>query len=85
MFDSIFTDFGIRNGHITEANPFMRFIYENNIATFYSIKIILPLLFMYIITKFQPRRYLQILIGGALLLYSFVLLQHLFWMSLLIG
>ncbi|MFJ8064682.1 DUF5658 family protein [Psychrobacillus sp. NPDC096426] len=84
IFDSIFTDFGIRNGHISEANPFMRFVYESNIAIFYSIKIILPLLLMFVITKFQPRKYVQILIGIALLLYTFVLFQHFFWIALLI-
>ncbi|MDI2587522.1 DUF5658 family protein [Psychrobacillus sp. NEAU-3TGS] len=83
IFDSIFTDFGIRYGHISEANPFMRFVYENNIAIFYSIKIILPLLFMYIITKFQTRKYMQLLIGFTLLLYTLVLFQHFFWISLL--
>ncbi|WP_144513797.1 DUF5658 family protein [Bacillus sp. FJAT-22090] len=84
IFDSLFTDYGIRNGHISEANPIMRFIYERNIYSFYLIKIILPLLFMYVIAQFKPKKYLQILIGATLLLYTFVLFQHLFWISLLI-
>ncbi|WP_221887499.1 DUF5658 family protein [Psychrobacillus soli] len=83
IFDSISTDFGIRNGHISEANPLMRFIYESNIPTFYLIKIILPLLFMYIITKLQPKKYMQFLIIVALLLYTLVLMQHLYWITLI--
>lgn len=83
IFDTISTDFGIRQGHITEANPLMRFIYENNIPFFYSIKIILPLLFIYIITKLQPKKYIQFLIIMALILYTFVLFQHLYWITLI--
>ncbi|MFJ7970313.1 DUF5658 family protein [Psychrobacillus sp. NPDC096389] len=85
IFDSISTDFGIRKGHISEANPLMRFVYETNIPIFYSIKIILPLLFMYIITKLQPKKYMQFLIIVALLLYTFVLFQHLYWITIIIS
>ncbi|WP_391122985.1 DUF5658 family protein [Psychrobacillus sp. L3] len=83
IFDSFFTYFGIRNDHITEANPLMHFVYETNIPGFYLLKICLPLLLIYLLTKLQPNRHIQILLSIAIILYTFVFLQHLFWISLL--
>jgi hypothetical protein len=81
--DSFFTDFGIRNNHITEANPLMRFIYETSVFGFYSIKIGLPFLLLYILTKIEPKKYLQLLMGTTLFLYSCVLCLHILWISLI--
>ena len=83
ILDCLITDFGLRNNHITEANPLMRIVYGNSVPAFYAIKIVLPLLLLYIMTKFEPRRYLQLLIAGTLFLYAFVLVQHIYWLSLL--
>lgn len=82
IFDSIVTDFGISNNYISEANPLMRIIYETSVPGFYAIKIILPLLLMYFISKFEPKSYLQLLIAAALFLYAFVLFQHIYWLYL---
>ncbi|WP_223145585.1 DUF5658 family protein [Sporosarcina sp. ANT_H38] len=79
--DSFFTDFGIQKKYITEANPLMRFIYDTSIWGFYSIKIGLPLVLLYLLTKIEPKGYLKLLVGAAILLYSFVLFQHIYWIS----
>ncbi|WP_231687448.1 DUF5658 family protein [Bacillus sp. FJAT-22090] len=51
ILDSIFTDYGIRNNHISEANPLIQLLYDTSIVGFYFIKISLPLLLIYIMTK----------------------------------
>lgn len=81
--DSFITHFGLSNGYIEEANPIMRFVYETSILGFFSIKIILPILFIWIITKLKPNAFLQLLIAGALFLYAFVLFKHVYWLYLL--
>lgn len=83
IFDSLFTDFGIKNNIISEANPLMRFVYESSIFGFYFLKISLPIVLLYVITKFELKRYIRILIGITLLLYIFVLFQHSLWITLL--
>ncbi|MFF2753555.1 DUF5658 family protein [Psychrobacillus sp. NPDC058041] len=85
ILDSIFTDFGIRNNHITEANPIMRVIYESSILGFYAIKIFLPLLLIYITTKLHLKKIIQLLIGATLLIYTYLLAQHIYWLSLIIS
>lgn len=79
IVDSILTDIGIRNHHISEANPLMRFFYEWNIPSFYTIKITLPLLLIYIMTKLPPKRYIHLLIYLTLFLYTLTLFQHIRW------
>lgn len=79
--DSLLTDFGIRNYYITEANPLMNYLYETSVFGFYMIKIGLPLLLLYFITKIEPRNYLQLLVGSTLFLYSCVLCLHIIWIS----
>ena len=81
--DSLITHFGLSNSYIEEANPLMRYVYENSVLIFFSIKIVLPILFMYIMTKLKPKAYLQLLIAGALFLYAFVLFKHIFWLYML--
>ncbi|MDF2065931.1 DUF5658 family protein [Bacillus sp. Cr_A10] len=80
----MFTDYGIRNNHISEANPLMKLLYDTSIVGFYFIKISLPLLLIYIMTKVQPKRYIRLLLVVALLIYSGVLFQHFFWISMLV-
>ena len=81
--DSFITHFGLSNGYIEEANPLMRYMYETSIPGFFSIKIILPILFILIITKLKPNAFLQLLIAGALFLYAFVLFKHIYWIYVL--
>lgn len=80
--DSFFTDFGIQKQYITEANPLMASIYDTSIFGFYALKICLPCVLLYLLTKIEPKRYIKLLIGSAILLYSVVLFQHIYWISL---
>ena len=80
-FDTVFTDYGLRHEHITEANPLMRTLYEMNIVGFYLIKIGLPLLLMYLLTKLPQKKYLTLLIITTIILYLSVFLQHAFWIT----
>ncbi len=84
VVDSFFTDFGIQKLYITEANPLMAFIYDTSIWGFYTLKISLPCVLLYLLTKIEPKRYLKLLIGAAILLYSVVLVQHIYWLSLVL-
>ncbi|MGE7622467.1 DUF5658 family protein [Viridibacillus sp. NPDC096237] len=84
ILDSIFTDFGIRNNHITEANPLMRIMYEYSVIGFYSLKITLPFLLLYNLSKIQLRKSLQLLMGAAIILYTVVFFQHILWISLVV-
>ena len=81
--DCLMTHFGLSNGYIEEANPLMLYVYEASIVGFFSIKILLPLLFIYIMTKLKPKAYLQLLIAGALFLYAFVMFKHVYWLYVL--
>lgn len=82
VFDTVFTDFGIRHEHIEEANPVMRFVYDTSIFGFYLTKISLPLLLIFFITKVKPKPYFRLLIGSTVLLYFVVLCKHAFWLTL---
>ena len=84
MFDSFFTDFGIQKQYITEANPITAFIYDTSILGFYALKISLPCILLYLLTRIEPKRYLKLLIGSTILLYSVVLGQHIYWISLVL-
>ena len=85
IFDSFFSDYGIRNHYITEANPIMRLVYDTSIIGFYAIKISLPVVFLLVITKIEPKKYLQIITGFTLLLYTFILFLHISWISILLS
>lgn len=81
ILDSFFTDFGIRNNHIQEANPLVSIIYDSSIIGFYTIKIGLPILLIYIFTKIDSKPYLRILVRLTLLFYVLVLAMHIVWFS----
>ena len=80
--DTIFTDIGIQNGYIEEANPIMRVVYETNTTAFYLIKISLPLILLFLIANMKPKLYFRLLISATLLLYFLVLCKHAYWMVL---
>uniref|UniRef100_UPI00406BED95 DUF5658 family protein n=1 Tax=Sporosarcina sp. FSL K6-1540 TaxID=2921555 RepID=UPI00406BED95 len=84
VVDSFFTDFGIQKQYITEANPLMALIYDTNIWGFYALKISLPCVLLYLLTEIEQKRYLKLLVGSAILLYSVVLFQHIYWISLVL-
>jgi hypothetical protein len=84
FLDSLFTDIGIRQNFITEANPIMKYIYDTSVFGFYALKISLPLFLLLLLSKIKPKKYLKVLISSAIILYTAVLFLHFFWISLAI-
>ena len=80
--DAIFTDLGLRQGLIQEANPITRYIYDTDVFLFYLLKFCLPLLLLYLVTVVAPRFYLRFLVALSLLLYVLVICTHIFWIVL---
>ncbi|WP_172369510.1 DUF5658 family protein [Sporosarcina jiandibaonis] len=84
FLDSLFTDIGIRQNYITEANPIMKNIYDTSVFGFYALKISLPLFLLSLLSKIKPKKYLKVLLSSAVTLYTVVLFLHFFWISLAI-
>ncbi len=82
--DALFTDFGIRNHHISEANPMMNWIYTNSILGFYGMKILLPLLLVWILRKIQPTMLIKLLMNTAVYLYCMILILHFTWLGMIV-
>ena len=80
--DAFFTDFGIQNHYITEANPVMRIIYEVSLIGFYFIKIALPVLLIGIVSKLESKPYIVTLMNIAVFLYVSVLMLHFSWLTI---
>ncbi len=79
IFDTVFTHLGLQGGHITEANPLMRYLYDFHVGLFFLIKLILPILLIWLVTRLEPKPYIQLMIAGAIFIYTFVLLKHVYW------
>lgn len=79
MIDAIFTDFGIRFGHIEEANPFVRSLYEKNVIAFYLLKASLPILLYILMHYMKPSFIIKNLLIVALIIYTLVILIHISW------
>lgn len=80
LVDAVFTDYGLRSGHIQEANLWIAILYERSIMLFYIIKLGLPLLLLYIVTLSKSGIWLRISITTALFVYIAVLFVHVFWL-----
>lgn len=85
FLDSLFTDIGIRQNYITEANPIMQNIYDTSVFGFYALKISLPLFLLTLLSKLKPKKYLKVLLSSTVILYAVVLFLHFFWISLAIN
>lgn len=85
VIDAIFTDLGIRNGHIQEVNPLMKFIYEMNIVVFYLSKIILPIILLSLMHFVKPSTLLRNLIIISLIAYVLVISMHIYWVIIVIA
>ena len=81
-FDAFFTDFGIQNHLITEANPIMSIIYEVNLLGFYFIKIALPVLLIGILSRLESKPFIVIFLHIAISIYVCVLLLHFSWLGI---
>lgn len=75
-FDAAATDFGLQKGYIKEANPIMRAVYEESRFVFYTIKLSLPLLLMWIFPRAANQRRLLVLAGACLAVYGAVSALH---------
>ncbi|MDV6379156.1 DUF5658 family protein [Sporosarcina sp. GW1-11] len=80
VLDAVFTDYGLRSGHIQEANLLVAFLYEQSIALFYIVKLGLPLLLLYIVTISKSGIWLRVSLTTALFLYIVVMFVHVFWL-----
>ena len=63
ILDSLFTDIGIRQNLIQEANPIMKSLYETSVLGFYTLKISLPILLLSLLSKIQTKIYLKFLLS----------------------
>ncbi|WP_096153442.1 MULTISPECIES: DUF5658 family protein [Bacillus] len=86
VLDTIATFIGLHLGLITEANPFMAFLYETEPVLFVFVKLLLSLcLLLFILLKKVPTSNLvKVLSVLALISYSSVSLLHLTWITALI-
>lgn len=85
MLDAIFTDFGIRYGHIEEANPFVRSLYEMNVFAFYLLKASLPILLYVLMHNMRPSLLIRNLLVVALIVYTSVIFIHVSWIIIVIA
>lgn len=79
MIDAIFTDFGIRYGHIEEANPFVRYLYDMNVIAFYLLKASLPFVLFILMHYMKPSSFIKNLLVVALVVYTVVIFIHISW------
>lgn len=79
MIDAIFTDFGIRFGHIEEANPLVRSLYDMNVIAFYLLKASLPILLFILMHYMRPSLIIRNLLIVALIIYTVIILIHISW------
>ncbi|MGX9133339.1 DUF5658 family protein [Rummeliibacillus sp. JY-2-4R] len=82
--DALFTDFGIRHHHISEANPMMNWIYTNDIVGFYGMKIMMPLFLVWILSKIRPTKLINFLMITAVCIYSVIILIHFIWIGMIL-
>ncbi|WP_051210563.1 DUF5658 family protein [Sporosarcina ureae] len=80
LLDAVFTDYGLRLGHIDEANLLVAFLYEQSIPLFYVVKLGLPLILLYIVTVSSSGIVVRIALTTALFIYIAVLCMHIFWL-----
>lgn len=85
MIDAIFTDFGIRYGHIQEANPFVRSLYDMNVIVFYMMKAGLPILLFILMQYMKPSQLVRNFIVVALIIYTLIILVHISWIIVVIA
>lgn len=80
--DAVFTDIGLRFFLIDELNPIVKRIYEWNIVSYYAMKLLLPMLLIVIYYFTKNRKWINPCILLTVVLYFFVNIYHLIWISL---
>lgn len=80
--DAFFTDIGLVMNVIDEANPLIKWVYNQSIIIFYGVKMVLPAIFL-VLVRLQPLS--SIMQKGSsmlLILYVGINTYHIFWLSL---
>ncbi|WP_404330876.1 DUF5658 family protein [Mesobacillus maritimus] len=85
IFDAFVTYYGLKNGLITEMNPFMDKLYQANSSLFILMKLSLSLfLYLFILFKVVPSsRLVKSVAFMASGMYTIVFGLHCFWLFLL--
>jgi|GEM_PF-2587071 len=81
FLDAMFTDLGLHLQFIEEMNPVIRHIYDWNVAGFYLIKLLLPLLLMLLYPRIQARPWVSPALTVTVTIYAAVNIYHLVWLS----
>lgn len=81
LFDAAATDAGIRMQAIGEWNPFAGWLYEKDVALFYGVKLMMPLLLLILLRRndLNGSRRIGRLLGIAVVAYGAVACYHLGW------
>jgi len=85
LLDAGFTDFGLRHGFVTEANPLMDWLYQCHIGLFYLIKIMFPILLIYLFHShfhiFEKNKWIRLMYIFCFVSYVLVSIWHFVWMG----
>lgn len=84
FLDAVFTHYGLNGGYISEANRFVSILYEQSILLYYTVKLGLPLVLLYLVMNRTLGVFVKVLLTTALFLYIAVLFIHLFWLIVMI-
>ncbi len=84
LIDGLLTYWGLYTGTISEANPFMRWVWNVSPETFIGLKIFLSCILIVLANctyRFQFQVFLCYVLTGINVIYSGVLLLHLYWVT----
>ncbi|XID96198.1 DUF5658 family protein [Paenibacillaceae bacterium WGS1546] len=89
LFDAAATDAGIRMQAIGEWNPLAGWLYEKDVALFYGVKLVMPLLLLILLRRMRRNdlngsRRIGRLLGIAVVAYGAVACYHLGWIFYLV-
>lgn len=80
--DAFLTDFGLIMDLVDEANPLIKWLYNQSVVLFYGVKMVLPVILL-MLYRLQP---LSIIIqkGSSILLILYIGINtyHIFWLSI---
>lgn len=85
IIDAVFTDIGIRNGHIEELNPLMRFVHDKSIFMFYLLKFLLPTILLTLIKFAKTSTILKYIVLLALIMYVVIISMHIYWIIIVMA
>ena len=62
----------------------MNWIYTNSILGFYGMKIMMPLLLVWILGKIRPTKLIKFLMNTAVCIYGVIILIHFIWIGMVV-